>query len=1077
MESNANYSLYFFGNSSVGELAKAIDWEHHPLGPVSGWSREFKTAINLILGSKLPMFIAWGKERYFFYNDAYAVILGKKHPQALGKKFFNIWPEVWSDIEPLIHAVDRGESLYHEDLRLIVNRQGSDEEAYFTFSYSPLLSIDGEVQGLYCAVMETTARKRAEDSARGEQLKLKTIFTEAPNPIALMKGPEHRISFANKHFCTYFLAGMEQTGKSIEETIPDAKEQGFIEILDEVYQTGKRFQGNEIRFDFTSPDGTHRIFYLNFVYEPVRNHFGEIEGILAVILDVTGVVETKKRVEESEARLAFALESARMGIWGVDLSTGRINHSKGSREILGIDQNFENPSEAVVAIIHPDDRKKVIQNFNNTINTHLPYFDEYRIQRSDGEVRWIKARGHVRRDQENRAKDIIGTVVDVTEEKRNHELIKESEARLQTLAETIPQMTWRTDPSGNATYYNLNWWKNTGTAMIESLGDGWLKLIHPDDRTGSKENWRRAVEGDIEYSAEYRMRMADGSYRWHIARGVPIRDQQGRIIEWVGTSTDIEDQKRAQIEFETITNNAASALFMMDKDGKPTFMNPAAKKITGYSSLDEINDRPLHYAVHWKKPDGSHYPMEECPIDQAQSEMKKIQNHEEVFSDKEGRLFPVSFSVSPLEKNGEVVGSVLEFRDITQQKETEAKLHQAINERDISLDILTIINKVGQRLTAELNLETLVQQVIDDATRLTGAQFGVFFYKTLDTQGKKQFLNAVCGIDPERFDLIAPTFQSLIGRETVRLANISKNKNYQKLLLKDLSLKSYLSVSVLSRTGEVMGELIFGHYNENVFSSHSQMMAEGLAAQAAVAMDNARLYRSVQESVRARDEFLSIASHELKTPLTSLKLQSQLRNRKIEKGKASSFDEPNLKKMFDADAKQIERMTRLIDDMLDISRINTGKLSLQTETFDLTSLVKDLLDRYSGQINDYGSEVKLISSEEITGNWDRFRIEQVITNLLTNALRYGNKRPIMIELKQDGQFAIIKVIDQGIGIAKKNQDRIFERFERAISANDISGLGLGLFIVKQILEMHHGSIKVESALGKGSTFIVDLPLL
>lgn len=128
--------------------------------------------------------------------------------------------------------------------------------------------------------------------------------------------------------------------------------------------------------------------------------------------------------------------------------------------------------------------------------------------------------------------------------------------------------------------------------------------------------------------------------------------------------------------------------------------------------------------------------------------------------------------------------------------------------------------------------------------------------------------------------------------------------------------------------------------------------------------------------------------------------------------------------------------------MLDISRISIGKLALQPETFDMCALIKDVVDRYSGQIQDYGSEVKVSCSKEVVGTWDRFRIEQVITNLLTNALRYGNYLPIEIKTYIIERFAFIEVVDQGIGIAKESQSRIFERFERAISATEISGLGL-----------------------------------
>lgn len=231
----------------------------------------------------------------------------------------------------------------------------------------------------------------------------------------------------------------------------------------------------------------------------------------------------------------------------------------------------------------------------------------------------------------------------------------------------------------------------------------------------------------------------------------------------------------------------------------------------------------------------------------------------------------------------------------------------------------------------------------------------------------------------------------------------------------------------------------------------------------------------LEKAVQIRDEFMSIASHELKTPLTALKLQSQLRKRNLRKGDLTVFTLDRLKKMFDADEKQLEQIMHLIDDMLDISRISSGKLSMHFERFDLCELVRDLVERSSEQFNEAGCPVKINFCQSVVGNWDRFRIEQVVMNLLTNATRYGAGKQILVQVKTTPTGAQIVVSDQGQGIDKQNHERIFEKFEQAISGNDISGLGLGLYIVKQILKAHHGSIRVESELGQGANFIVELP--
>ena len=232
----------------------------------------------------------------------------------------------------------------------------------------------------------------------------------------------------------------------------------------------------------------------------------------------------------------------------------------------------------------------------------------------------------------------------------------------------------------------------------------------------------------------------------------------------------------------------------------------------------------------------------------------------------------------------------------------------------------------------------------------------------------------------------------------------------------------------------------------------------------------------LEQAVQIRDEFMSIASHELKTPLTSLKLQSQLRKRAVLKGDPSAFTLERLKKMFDADERQIQRITHLIDDMLDISRINSGKLTMNVEQFDLCEMVRDIAERISGHFTAAHCTVELDNCKSAIGNWDRFRIEQVLINLLTNAMRYGAGKPISIQVKASPAKAQIIVRDQGLGVAHVDHERIFQRFERAVPGDEISGLGLGLYIVRQILEAHHGSIRVESELGKGAAFFVELPV-
>lgn len=234
----------------------------------------------------------------------------------------------------------------------------------------------------------------------------------------------------------------------------------------------------------------------------------------------------------------------------------------------------------------------------------------------------------------------------------------------------------------------------------------------------------------------------------------------------------------------------------------------------------------------------------------------------------------------------------------------------------------------------------------------------------------------------------------------------------------------------------------------------------------------------LQKALKSRDEFLSICSHELKTPLTSLKMQIQITNRiREKKGDDVAFSVENMEKFLGHADRSVERIIHLVNDMLDISRVATGRLSLNLEKVQLDNLVVDIGDRLKQFMELAGCDLKIECDKNVEGLWDKFRLEQVITNLLTNAAKYAPECTVDLRLMKQGQYAVVKVIDRGPGISQEDQKRIFERFERAVDHTSVTGLGLGLYISREIVELHHGNISVESKLNEGTTFSVKLPLL
>ncbi|MDC0742792.1 AAA family ATPase [Polyangium mundeleinium] len=237
-----------------------------------------------------------------------------------------------------------------------------------------------------------------------------------------------------------------------------------------------------------------------------------------------------------------------------------------------------------------------------------------------------------------------------------------------------------------------------------------------------------------------------------------------------------------------------------------------------------------------------------------------------------------------------------------------------------------------------------------------------------------------------------------------------------------------------------------------------------------------RLLREAQEALRIRDEFLNIASHELNTPLTPLRLQVQLLRRRLEDpALAANPKLQGLPRLLEIANHSVERLEKLVGELLDVVRIGAGKLSLALEDVDLATLAREAIDGLQHQVTVAGCTVELVASEPVVGRWDRFRIEQVFINLLTNAIKYGMGKPITVGARRVGPRAEFWVEDRGMGIPKDDQARIFERFERAVSSRSFGGLGLGLYIARQIVEAHGGTIRVHSEPGHGATFTVELP--
>jgi len=285
-----------------------------------------------------------------------------------------------------------------------------------------------------------------------------------------------------------------------------------------------------------------------------------------------------------------------------------------------------------------------------------------------------------------------------------------------------------------------------------------------------------------------------------------------------------------------------------------------------------------------------------------------------------------------------------------------------------------------------------------------------------------------------------------------------------------LNVRSAMAVPLQFR-GKRTGAMSFLS-DHRTYGQDDLRFAEAYARQVSGILENTRLYQQAQEALRVRDEFVSLASHELRTPLTALRTSSTGLLRQVEKGDSASSE--SLLRLGTIVARQVEHLDRLNERLLAASQI-TGRLTLRTERFDLAASVGDVARRFAVRAGQSGSDISVEAETPVIGVWDHERVELVVGNLLENAIKFGTGQPIEVSVGARDGTAIIAVRDHGIGISAEMLGTLFQRYQRGVSAEHFGGLGLGLFIVRVIVEAHGGTVRAESRIGEGATFVVELP--
>ena len=645
------------------------------------------------------------------------------------------------------------------------------------------------------------------------------------------------------------------------------------------------------------------------------------------------------------------------------------------------------------------------------------------------------------------------------------------------LFDHLPIAIYTCDKDGYITSFNkaaVKLWGRTPETNKELWCGSW-KIFKPNGQPLPLDTCpmaRTLKEGIAIEGEEIIIQRPDGALVNVLPYPVPVFDTNGNITGAVNTLIDVTEQRsgeRKQAMLASIITTSDDAIVSKTLEGIVTSWNHGAEQLFGYTESEAIG-KSITMLIPKDRL------MEEEEILSKIRKGEKVEHYKTLRMTKNGVEIPVSLAISPMmDSKGNIIGASKIARNVSKQQLAEQTLQQYAEN-------LEILNTVGKVISEKLDVQEILQNVTDATTMLSGAAFGAFFYNKLDEEGESYMLYTLSGAPREAFekfgmprntDVFAHTFN---GLGIVRVDDITKDPRYGHnhphygMPKGHLPVVSYLAVPVIAKSGEVIGGLFLGHPEPGRFTKEHEILISGVTSQASVALDNAKLYEEIQVLNSKKDEFIGLASHELKTPMTSLNGYLQIIDR--------SLPDDDKNKLFVQKAlAQINKLSGLISDLLDVSKIEAGKLPFTYASFNLPQLIEEVVDLM--QYSTKSHRIIICSDiDDLLVNADRQRIEQVIINLISNAIKYSPQADhINISVSRQDSKAIVAVQDFGIGINKEQHDRIFSRFYRVDDlASHISGLGIGLYISNEIITRHQGKLSVDSETGKGSTFKFEIPI-
>jgi PAS domain S-box-containing protein len=801
--------------------------------------------------------------------------------------------------------------------------------------------------------------------------------------------------------------------------------------------------------------------------------------MMGTVIDISERKQAEADLSKSEQYLRTIIDAEPECVKVITPDGILLNMNAAGLAMIEADSLEQVLGQCVCPIIAPTHQQAFID-FTQQVAQGSPGVLEFEILGLKGTHRWLESHAVSLPDPTETVSQVLSITRDITGRKQAEMALRESEQRYISLAAAVPVGIFRTDTQGDCIYVNEHWCQITGLTLDRAKTRGWIQALHPEDRERVVQEWYYAATQNYQiFNSEFRFLRTDGVVTWVLAQAVIEQAVSGEILGYVGTITNITNRKQREeqlrlLESVILTTNDAVLITEAEPIDLPrpqiVYANPAFTTMTGYTQEEVLGKNPR--ILQGEKSDRAALDKIRAALQTWQPVQADLINYH-----KDGSEYWVELSIVPVNnENGWYTHWVAVQRDITQRKQAEAELQKA--KADLEIRVTERTAELSQA-NVQLQQELIERQEAEEALRQSEAKFrslsecspiGIFMS---DAQGETTYTN------PRAQEIGGYSFEEALGNGWLRFIH---PEDRERLLTEWLATTSkqqrfsYDDLRYVHKDGTVRYARV---------ESAPKMGADGQQFALVGTIEDITESRAIAQM---KNEFISIVSHELRTPLTAIRgslglLAAGVYDKKPEKGK----------RMVQIAAEQTDRLVRLVNDILDLGRLESGKMNFETQSCDARALIQQSVDamRSSAEQN----QIELSITSPCIQIWaDPDSIVQTLTNLLSNAIKFSPPNTIiwltaqqvdnqLLEKHTQSQtptpYVLFQVKDQGRGIPPEKIEAIFERFQQvdASDSRQKGGTGLGLAICRRIIQQHGGNIWAESVVGEGSSFYFTLPIV